>query len=225
MERRRRSQLLFELTRPFPRPRVAIPRGPASTRTYETAVEARHIPLRIVSNPNFLRQIYRDFCDFCERHHQRGNDRLRLGGIELARRDCGRRHPIRTEAQGVSFLDQQILPSVRRALQDLEQNPDLDSENEVREPAIGTRSDIQWLDNGIVRVIWQQKSPHHGNHFFGLMDDMAQNGARFEPRAKSFRGVNGVIAQVGNPLFLQSYYKLMCSSRPRSKQLIGAVDM
>jgi hypothetical protein len=201
MDRRPRSQLLYELTRPLPLPRVAIPRGPASTRTYETAVEARHIPLRIVSNPNFLRQIYRDFCDFCERHHHRGNDPDDLATIRVGIRDCGRRLPIRTPAQGVSFLDQHIMRSVRIALQDLEQNPDVDSENEFREPAIGTRSDIQWLDNGIVRVTWQQKSPHQGSHFFGLMDDMAQNGARFEPRAKSFRGVNGVIVQVGNPFF------------------------
>jgi hypothetical protein len=211
MERRRRSQLLFELTRPFPRPRVTIPPGPASTRTYETAVEARHIPLRIVSNPNFLRQIYRDFCDFCERHHQRGNDRLGLAGIELARRNCGRRQPIRSEAQGVSFVDQNILQSVRTALQDLEQNPDVDSENEVREPAIGTRSDIQWQDNGIVRVIWQQKSPHQGNHFFQRMDIMAQNGTRFQVRGRSHRfpGASGIIVKVG-PLFfgvelLQTY--------------------
>jgi hypothetical protein len=211
MTQRRRSALLYELTRPLPRPRVIIPEGPVSTAAYPNTVEARLIPVHIEPNPNFVPQLLDRFYSFCEQNRDRGNDPDLLASIRVARADCGRR-VIRSEAGGVSALTGTVLVSVRRALHDLEQITSLDFGPETFELAIGARASLLWHDDtretrpdniGPVRVVWQQKSPQDATRFFQEMDDMAQARTDFNRRAIAFEGVDSVVVKVGFPFFAQ----------------------
>jgi hypothetical protein len=200
MSRRRpRSEVLYELTRPVPRPQVVIqnPNLPLSTSAYPNNVEGRFIPVRIVPNPDFVRQIYRNFCNFCEQHPERGTDPDRLGGLRAARRICAGR-VLASEAAGVTFLDRQVFPAVRNALEDLEQNPGVECEPQVYQPEIAARADFVWHDNGAARVIWQQKSPQAGAYFFRLMVNRARNPTPFCRWATNFEGVDSIIVKVGS---------------------------
>jgi hypothetical protein len=216
MTQRPRSALLYELTRPVPRPRVIIPEGPVSTAAFANNVEARHIPFSIVPNSDFVSQLLDYFRYFCEHHPDRGNDPDRLACIRLARDDC-RLSVIESDADGVSLLLGTVFASVRRALHDLEKTTGASSVifgRERFEVAIGSRATGLWLDNmrdyvGPVRVVWQQTSPQEATRFFQDMDDTAQDRVNFNPRATAFEGADSIIVKV-RTCFCHRGYKLMC---------------
>jgi hypothetical protein len=207
MNRRFRSELLYELTRPLPRPRVIIPPGTATATAtpWGMLLPPSLIPISIQHNHDFLRQLLDNFCNFCEQNHQLGNHPDHLCSIRSARSDCGDEE-IEIEAETNLFLSGLIFREVRRALIDLEQNRHIRYKPQTYEPAFGTRASYIWEDDRGARVVWQSKSPFAGDQFFRAMDQMAQKGTRFEANLEelTFYSAESIIVKVRSLfLFLQ----------------------
>jgi hypothetical protein len=186
--------LLHELTRPLTRPRAIIrePHLRPSTSAYPNVVEARHIPVRIEPNPNFVRQLLDNFSHFCRQHPDRGNDPILLGGIQFARRCCAER---RIEDDGIRFINPLVEP-LRGALEVLEPTS-IEFKSERFERLIGARADGIWYgDNETVRVVWQQKSPKSSKRFFREIIDAAQKRVSFNPHNQTFSDAQSIIVKV-----------------------------
>jgi hypothetical protein len=218
MNRRFRSGLLYELTRPLPRPRLVISPGTATTTAtpWGMLLPPSLIPISIRHNHDFLRQLLDTFCNFCEQNHQLGSHPDDLASIRSARRNCV--NDIETEAEANLFLSDFVFRYVWSSLIDLEQNRHIRYKPQMYEPAFGTRASYIWEDDRGARVVWQTKSPFTGEQFFSAMDRMAQKGTRFEVNLElTFYSAESVIIKVRSFfsfLFCNRRYKPIGFFRP-----------
>jgi hypothetical protein len=197
MDRRPRHPLLHELTRPLALPRVTNrdPHLRPSTSAYPNVVEARHIPVRIEPNPNFVRQLSDNFSHFCREHPERGNNPLLLAVIEYARISSAERR-IESEVDGIDFISAILVEPIRGSLRNLEP-ASVEFRRERYERLAGARADGIWYgDNGTVRVVWQQKSPKSAMRFFREIINTAQARVSFNPHNQTFTDAQSIIVKV-----------------------------
>jgi hypothetical protein len=197
MERRPRHPLLHELTRPLALPRVTNrdPHLRPSTSAYPNVVEARHIPVRIEPNPNFVRQLLDNFSHFCRQHPERGNDPRLLAVIQIARDDCAEKE-IESEDDGIDFINTVLVNPIKKTLRRLEPAR-TEFKRERFERLIGARADGIWYGgNETVRVVWQQESPKSAMRFFREIINTAQARVEFNHFAGTFDNAQSIIVKV-----------------------------
>jgi hypothetical protein len=191
--------LLHELTRPLALATVTNrdPHLRPSTSAYPNVVEARHIPVRIEPNLEFVRQLLDNFSHFCRQHPDRGNDPILLAGIQYARRRCAeRRIRVESEDDGIDFIVGVLVEPIRGALEVLEP-ASVEFRRGRLERLIGARAEGIWYgDNETVRVVWQQKSPKSAKRFFREIIDAAQERVSFNPHNQTFTDAQSIIVKV-----------------------------
>jgi hypothetical protein len=223
-----RSSLARELRKPLPRPKEVTTQLYSSLPQYFNSAIAYppwRPPVDIVSNPDLIPRLLRNFYEFCEDHPDRGNDPRRLTALQVTREDCALA-ALDGEFATIDFLAGGIFPSVTRALRDLEQNIGLRRTGFATKPSDGCAGIHILFQDGVAsetatRAVFQAKSPKTEHDYFREMDRMAQERVDFGSQDLTY-DVDGALSIILGVSFYLVYvcYRLTLAFRGPYKRTI-----